>query len=116
VRLDHLLSKEHHETQAGPHRAEHRELGDSVDGLFSVVEAGLVHKVVQNKRRCPVGKHIGAEKLSDTLLGFETTGPRTGLVGGRCRLLRVSLQCVGDRMGFWLSPCFGGGVWCLICG
>ena len=73
------------------------------DGLSSVVDAGLVHSA---NIKCwngihPVGGFSGA-RSSDTLLGFETTA----------RLFPG--PCVG-----WeglLLPCFGGGVWCLICG
>jgi hypothetical protein len=39
-------------------------------------------------------------ELPDTLLGFETTGPLFPVCGS----------------GGVLLPCFGGGVWCLICG
>lgn len=59
MRLDHLLSKEHHETQTGPTACGITAfLGDSLDGLFSVVEAGLVH----NKQA--LGRPYGTCSLS----------------------------------------------------
>jgi len=76
------------------------ELSDSLDGLFSVVEAGLVHnkQALQALQRDVVGVW-----LPDTLLGFETTSP--------CPSGWLHVGGVGV-----LLPCFGGGVWCLIRG
>ena len=55
-------------------------LSGSLDGLFSVVEAGLV----QQQTWDPVGE-MPVIGLPDTLLGFETTSPRTVFVGEWCR-------------------------------
>ena len=68
--------------------------GDSLDGLSPVVGGGLVHD------KLAVSAGMLAAESSDTLLGPETTGP-------------LFLDCGSSGM---LLPCFGGGVWCLICG
>lgn len=70
------------------------------EGVGRCSGAGWVH----NRHVRSVGKPA-ARKSSDTLLGFETTSP-CPLVWGWPRVGGVG----------WLSPCFGGGVWCLICG
>lgn len=67
---------------------------------FACSGRGLVQ---QQTLRCGVGNAV-SRKLPDTLLGFETTGPCP--FWGWLR---------GDGVGV-LLPCFGGGVWCLICG
>ena len=72
MRLDHLLSKEHHEIQARPRLWEFGDLDDSLDGLTPVVGGGLVHMA---NMRCRLG-NAGSRGLLNTLLGFETTSPR----------------------------------------
>jgi hypothetical protein len=56
---------------------------------------------------------------SDTLLGFETTGPSSlRPVGGETGdgyTLRVGVRSLGGGVVV-VAPIFGGGVWCLICG
>ena len=51
MRLDHLLSKEHHETWGRPHRVGVRFSSDSLDGLCAVVAPVLVH----NEHLCSAG-------------------------------------------------------------
>ena len=70
MRLDHLLSKEHHETHAPPtDRGGSVSVSDSLDGPDPVVGSVLVHN-----RRAGCGDAAGGNSLN-TLLGFETTGP-----------------------------------------
>lgn len=79
-------------------------LSDSLDGSTSVVEAGLVQQQT-------------LMELPGTLLGFEATGPAGPSLYGVGVAGRESLLTVGlGVLRLLLSPCFGGGVWCLICG
>ena len=99
MRLDHLLSKEHHEIWAGPHIADHRDSDDSLDGLAPVVGGGLVHKCLRTTDTAassgPPSGGRSRQEITSTLLGFETTGP---LVPGRW---------VGRRV---VAPLWGWGV------
>lgn len=60
----------------------------------------------QQTLRCGVGDIVSMES-PDTLLGFETTSPCP------CGLGVAPPSACGVGV---LLPCFGGGVWCLICG
>ena len=94
MRLDHLLSKEHHEVWAGPQRADSPVPNGFVGWAAPVVGVVLVH-----------GKQSSRDGVlflapPNTLLGFETT----------------SLLFLDCGLGGVLLLRFGGGVWCLICG
>ena len=99
MRLDHLLSKEHHDVWVGPQVAVSGVSDGFVGWAASVV--GVVR--VRDKQSNRDGVFL---VLPDTLLGFETTGLCPLWFGGWPR---------GGGVGV-LLPCFGGGVWCLICG
>lgn len=71
MRLDHLLSKEHHEIQARPRPWEFGDLDDSLDG--PVTCSGWGSGATQ--QTFSVLSRLGGAGLPDTLLGFETTGP-----------------------------------------
>ena len=75
MRLDHLLSKEHHETQARPRPWEFGDLSDSLDGLSPVVGGGLVQMTNVEPQRDSASVGFAVRKSSDTLLGFEATSP-----------------------------------------
>ena len=71
MRLDHLLSKEHHEIWAGPHVADAPGARRFDGWAAPVVGVVRVHTTNVVTRR-----DSGREKdVPDTLLGFETTSP-----------------------------------------
>ena len=73
MRLDHLLSKEHHENASPLGR------GEAVRNPHAVVAAGLVHN-----RRFPGGVGFGRPGMGspDTLLGFEATHLLSWILSG----------------------------------
>ena len=74
--------------------------GGSLDGLLPVVGGGLV----RDKHWVPAGETAGA-KSSDTLLGFETTGPcpfRGVAFRWECRRVVASLWWWGVVFDLWI--------------
>mgnify|MGYP006920690891 CR=1 FL=1 len=76
MRLDHLLSKEHHETQGRPADRGVADFGRFVGWAGPVVGAG---SGATTDVLC--GGDAGSGNSSDTLLGFETTSPQSQASG-----------------------------------
>jgi hypothetical protein len=118
VRLDHLLSKEHHETHAPPTSCGTFGVCERFVGWASPV-VGVV--LVHNKHAGVSGierSRAGGNSLN-TLLGFETTSPRRFfalLVGEPEAVIALSGVAPGVLSGVVVVAPLGGGVWCLICG
>ena len=66
MRLDHLLSKEHHEIQARPRLWEFGDLDDSLDGLTPVVGGGLVHMANVRRR----SGNAGSQEITEHTIGL----------------------------------------------
>jgi hypothetical protein len=94
---------------AGPHRADHRDPDESLDGPFTC--SGWGSGATTNTFRF---LSFGKGRLPDTLLGFEATGPLVLRPCGETGTVRA-LPGTGQGVEFVSAP-LGGGVWCLICG
>jgi hypothetical protein len=96
VRLDHLLSKEHLESQVGPHCADLPVLGESMMAYPCSGGGSGAQRATKNLCWSPIFFGVGVG-LPGTLLGFEATGPR------------VSDVCVGvpasARFGVGVHGC-----------
>ena len=90
MRLDHLLSKEHHETARRPQMVGVRIVQRFVGWAAPVV--GVGSGAQQTRRFSGVVLLWGARaggKSSDTLLGFETTSPLFRVCGSERRVVAL---------------------------
>jgi hypothetical protein len=110
VRLDHLLSKEHHEIWAGPHIADHRDSDDSLDGLSPVVGGGLVHEQTTDRWERAFGRPVENDCQTHCWV-LRQQARRLFAPFGEPEVSDPPVR----GCGVVVAP-LGGGVWCLIRG
>jgi hypothetical protein len=104
VRLDHLLSKEHHETPAGPHIADHCDRGRIVKMGYTCSGCGSGARQTLSRNGIQLRLDFAVMESSDTLLGFETTSPSP---------LRPDLWETGGGLTASVGSALYVGVWLL---